>query len=390
MSSVHRNPRSPKGVYYAALRLADGRRAWRSTKTRDKTKARIIADAWQAAEAAAANAELSHDRVLEILNETLKRIGASSIEYVNVKDWLREWLESKQGQIAESSLTAYTQVVDEFIAYLGERGSNRRLDAITTADIEGFIRLLRKEGRCAATINKLVRKYLSAPFEKARKIGKLRFNPVMATSPEKSESLVKETFTGDQVVALLSVADPDWQGMILFAYGSGARLSDCRSLKWSNLDVANRIVTFREKQTQAQAVLGLHADFLDWLSTRPAPDDDDDAPVFPTLADKDIKGRDGLSNTFVELLDKAGIEKRFLRQGNSGKGRPVRALSFHSFRHTAASNVFNQAAIREITRRVTNHAAGGVVDRYIHEDLESIRAATQLIPRLPKLEGEQK
>ena len=96
--------------------------------------------------------------------------------------------------------------------------------------------------------------------------------------------------------------------------------------------------------------------------------------------------RNGLSNTFVKLLDKAGIEKRFLQAGNDGKGRSVRALTFHSFRHTAASNVFNQASLKEITRRVTNHAAGGVVDRYVHEDLDAIRAAVQLIPRLPKTE----
>jgi hypothetical protein len=111
MASVHRNPRSPKGVWYAALRLADGRRVWRSTRTRDKAKAKIITDAWQAAEDAAFNGELSHDRVLEILNETLKRIGASSIKYVTVKGWLREWIESKEGQIAESTLKAYGQVI---------------------------------------------------------------------------------------------------------------------------------------------------------------------------------------------------------------------------------------------------------------------------------------
>jgi integrase len=389
MASIHRNTRAPKGAWYAVLRLADGRRVWRSTKTRDKSKAKIITEAWQAAEDAASNAELSHDRVLEILNETLKRIGASSIEYVTVKDWLREWIESKEGQIAESTLTAYAQAVDEFLDYLGEREATRRLESISTADIEGFVRLLRKDGRSPATINKLVRKYLSAPFEKARKIGKLRFNPVAATAPEKTETLTKDTFTGDQVVALLSVADPDWQGAILFAYGTGVRLSDCKSLKWSNLDVANGIVTFREKKTKAQAVLGLHSDFLDWLSSRPAPEDPD-APVFTTLADKPINGDHGLSNTFIKLCDAAGIEKRLLRQGNDGKGRAVRALTFHSFRHTAATQVFNAAALREITRRVTNHAAGGVVDRYIHEDLESIKAATQLIPRLPKVEGEQK
>jgi integrase len=366
MASVHGNPRSPQGVWYAALRLADGRRVWRSTKTRDKNKAKIITEAWQAAEDAAANAELSRDRVLEILNETLKRIGASSIEYATVQGWLREWIDSKEGQIADSTHKAYVQAVDEFLAYLGEGGGNRRLESITTADIEGFVRLLRKEGRSAGTINKIVRKNLAAPFEKARKIGKLRFNPVMATAPERTEPIVKDTFTGDQVAALLSIADPDWQGVILFAYGTGARLGDCKSLKWSNLDVANGIVVFRELKTKAKAVLGLHPDFLDWLSARPAPEDPD-APVFPTLVGKAMNGAHGLSSMFVELLNKAGIEKRFLRQGNAGKGRAVRALSFHSFRHTAASNVYNEASLREITRRVTNHAARGSVDTYLHQ-----------------------
>ena len=389
MASVHRNPRSPKGVWYCHYTLADGTRACRSTRTRDKTKAKIIADAWQAAEHAASNADLSHDRVLEILNETLKRIGASGIEYVSVEAWLREWIESRDGQIAESTLKSYGQAVAEFLAYLGEHGARRRLESITTADIEGFIRLLRKDGRSASTINKLVRKYLSAPFEKARKVGKIKFNPIMATAPEKSESVEKDTFIGDQIAALLAVADPDWQGAILFAYGTGARLSDVANLRWSNLDVVNSIVAFREGKTKSKAVLGLHLDFLDWVTAQPMPDDPD-APVFPTLAGQPINSTHGLSNTFTALCDAAGIEKRPLREGNAGKGRSVRALSFHSFRHTAASNVFNGAALKEITRRVTNHAAGGVVDRYIHEDLDAIRAATQLIPRLPKLEGQQK
>jgi integrase len=389
MASIHRNSRSPRGVWYACIRLSDGRRVYRSTKTRDRAKAKIICEAWQAAEDAAANGELMHDRVAEILNETLKRIGAASVEYVTVERWLRDWLDSKQGQIAESTFSAYTLAIDEFLAYLGEHGRTRRLESITTADIEGFIRLLRQDGRSASTINKVARKLLSAPFEKARKVGKIKFNPIMATSPEKTEQVAKHTFTGGQVAALLAVADPDWQGLILFAYTTGARLSDCKNLKWSSLDVANGVVVFKEHKTRAQAVLGLHPDFLDWLATRPAPEDPD-APVFPSLASRDINGHTGLSSTFIALIDKAGIERQLLRKANSNRGRNVRALSFHSFRHTAASTVFNAAALKEIARKVTNHAAGGAIDGYIHKDLEAIRAATQLIPRLPKTEGEQK
>jgi integrase len=175
----------------------------------------------------------------------------------------------------------------------------------------------------------------------------------------------------------------------LFAWGSGARLGDVANLRWSSLDIANGLVTFREQKTGATAVIGLHPDFADWLTTRPAPEAID-APVFPTLAGHPINSTTGLSAQFVQIMARAGIETRLLRQGNSGKGRSVRALSFHSLRHSAASNVFNSEAIRETVRRVTNHAAGGSLDNYLHQDVEAIKAAVRLIPRLPRVDGQQK
>ncbi len=382
MASIHRDPRFPKGVWYCAYVLADGRRAMRSTGKRDQKQALIVCQALQQAENELAGGELTKDRLTELFNETLKRLGETPIERVNVKGWLESWVESKESS-APATRSAYQQAVREFLEYLGPRGVTRRLESITERDIEGFIRLLRKEGRGPVTINKL-RKFLSQPFEKARRLGKIRYNPVAGTSPEKSDPTPKETFTGEQVAALVKAAeDSDWAGCVLFGWSCGARLGDCVNLKWSNLDVEAGIVVFREQKTNAKAVIGLHPDFLDWVTTRPVPEEGD-APLFPTLAGKPLNGENGLSNTFIKLLDKAGIERRFLHVGNDGKGRSVRALTFHSFRHTAASNVFNQASLKEITRRVTNHAAGGVVDRYIHEDLEAIREATKLIPRLPR------
>jgi hypothetical protein len=49
--------------------------------------------------------------------------------------------------------------------------------------------------------------------------------------------------------------------------------------------------------------------------------------------------------------------------------------------------VFNAAALREIARRVTNHAAGGVVNLYLHQDLQAIRQAARLVLRLPEKIG---
>jgi len=144
------------------------------------------------------------------------------------------------------------------------------------------------------------------------------------------------------------------------------------------------VVTFKERKGQKAAFLGLHPDFSDWVAEKGSVPDDPEGFLFPTLAGRSHAGEKGLSYEFSALVEKAGIKVRMLRERNTGKGRSLKALSFHSLRHTAASTVFNQSALKEITRRVTNHAAGGVVDRYIHKDLAAIKEAVKLIPRLPK------
>jgi integrase len=384
MAYIQRDPRWPQGVWYAAYRYTDGRRAFRSTRRKNRREAQAIADAWEQAEREAATGDLAKDRVAEILNETLKRIGVSPIERISIKGWLEDWLAAKEVSAKAVSVKAYAVAINEFLRFLGPSASQRRLESISETDIEGFVAHLVESGRSAVTVNKLARKYLSSPFEKARRTGKIKYNPVHGTAPLKTEAkTTKETFSAAQVIALLEVAPNDWQGAILFAYGSGARLGDVANLRWSSLDLENDIVVFTEQKTDAKATIGLHPDFTEWLQRQPSPINRE-LPVFPTLAGQPLAGDSGLSKAFTKLIDAAGIEKRLIRSGNDGKGRSVRALTFHSFRHTAASNVFAQASLKEITRRVTNHAVSGVVDRYIHEDLEAIRAAVALIPRLPK------
>jgi integrase len=381
MASIHRDPRSPKGVWYAAYTTASGRRIFRSTRQRSKSKARLLADAWETAEREAAAGTLSRNRAIEIINETLARSGQAPIERISVKGWLESWLASKKANVSAASHKVYSQVVGEFFEHLGAKGAGRDLETISEIDVQGFLDAIRASGRSATTINKL-RAMLSTPFAQALRAGRISYNPVAATSSAKPDATRKGIFSPEQIVALLRVAPADWRGAVLFSFTTGARLSDTAGLRWSSLDVGNGIVTYRETKTGAQAVVALHADFLNWLSTRPAPERPD-AFVFPELAGKPTAGDGGLSTTFRKLIAKAGIENPLLRARNAGLGNRVRALTFHSLRHTAASSVFNSAALREITRRVTQHAAGGVLDTYLHTDLQSIREAVNLIPRLP-------
>jgi integrase len=381
VASVHKDSRFPKGPWVCYFTRADGTRAKRSTAKHNRKEALVVCHAIQQAEDELASGDLSRDRLQEIFNETLKRLGEAPVKRISIGEWLTDWLDGKES-LAANSKAAYEQVVREFLEYLGEGGVKRRLESITEQDIRGFVRKLRESGRSSATINKLVRKYLSGAFTKAQRLGYIRFNPIGATEPEKSDTARRDTFTPDQVVRLVNAAEGDWKGAILFAWTSGARLLDVANLRWTSLDLVHRIVTFRQRKTNREIIIGLHEDFEDWISQSPAADKGQEF-VFRSLAGKPSNSSVGLSAQFDAIMKRAGVEGRLIREGNDGKGRTLRGLSFHSFRHSAASAIFNQAALKEIASRVTGHS-GAVIDRYIHSDLSAIRAAVSLIPRLPK------
>ena len=364
-------------------RRADGTETTKSTGTRDARRAKIVCDAWQQAEHEAGGKDLTRDRVTRILNETLERLGAGTIERLSIEQWLNQWLAGKT-EISAATRLGYQQVAREFLDYLGAQGSKRRLDSITETDIRGFIAHLESDGRSANTIRKLVRKYLSTAFEKARLTGRITHNPVRAVDPQKVEVSVRDTFTPDQVAELLRHADTDWQGCILVGYSCGCRLQDAANLRWSDLDITSGVICFVQRKTGRKTVVGLHPDFLEWVSARDA-GDNPQSYLFPSLGGRSGAGRNGLSKAFEAIMRRASIQGRMIRERSGAKGRSLSGLSFHSFRHGAVSAVYNAEAVKQVARRVSGHAEKGEVDRYIHENLELIHAATALVPRLPRL-----
>jgi hypothetical protein len=59
------------------------------------------------------------------------------------------------------------------------------------------------EGRTPGTVNKLLKKYLTGPFESARKEGLVDYNPCVAVDALKSKTVAKDVFTPEQVSPLV-------------------------------------------------------------------------------------------------------------------------------------------------------------------------------------------
>ncbi len=368
--------------YYCAYTTPDGRRLKKSTKQTDKAKAWEVCLTFVNAEGAIATHSATEQQLRKVINDALARLGERTLTDPTVKEQIDTWIESKKGAVGAATMLAYRQARDLFLEYLGAR-ANRSVRLLAKKDVVAFRDHLLSEGRTPSTVNKITKKYLTGPMESARKEGLVDYNPFVAADALKAKKVDKDYFRPEQVARLTEVVKGmDWEGAILAGYTTGARLQDIANMKWTSVDTVNCVIRFTERKGDKPVLVGLHPDLKEWIEGQKA-SDDTEAFLFPSLANRSGAGRNGLSKNFESIMKRAGIEGQVLRSADR-KGRSVRSLSFHSFRHGAASQVFNAAALKDIARRVTGHAAKGSIDQYLHDNIEAIRAATDMIPRLPK------
>ena len=377
--------KSPKSPYYICCWTDSSGHRWkRTTRQTDKDKAWTVCLAMIETEKAIGSRAATEPWLRKFVNDTLTRIGERELSNPTIKEQLDTWIANKKGSVSKATALAYEYARDLLLEFLGPR-AGQGIRSLQKSDAIAFRDHLRNEGRTPGTVNTVVKKYLTGPFESARKEGLIDYNPFVAVDALKSKTVAKDVFSPEQVGRLIQVTrETDWEGAILVGYTTGMRLQDVANLRWSSVDVKSGLIAFVQKKGEKRTVIGLHPDLEDWITRRPVPDDPE-ANVFPSLANRSGAGRNGLSKAFERIMQRAGVCGKVLRERTpQGKGRMIQSLTFHSFRHGAATAVFKNAALKDIARRVTAHTSRGVVDRYIHEDIEAIREATNLIPRLPK------
>jgi site-specific recombinase XerC len=178
VASVHKHPRGKSRFWYCAFTGGDGRRQFRSTKQTDRTKARKVCDAWADAAEKARRGELTATASRKILAELVAISSGETLELHSTESWLRDWVASKEGSTAETTLKKYRQTCTAFVDHLGPR-AGASLGSVSPSDITKFRDRLLAEGRKAKTVN-LAKDVLNIPFEAARRQGVIAFNPVAA------------------------------------------------------------------------------------------------------------------------------------------------------------------------------------------------------------------
>ncbi|MHB8521846.1 MAG: tyrosine-type recombinase/integrase [Limisphaerales bacterium] len=386
MASLHRDSRGKSPFWYCAFTQADGTRCFKSTKKTKRKDAEEVARGWQRAVDLARGGALTEIQVRKIIDEIYERANGEALNFASTADFLKQWTESKELTAAKSTARRYRDVLVAFAAQLGPK-AQRSLGAITPADIAAFRDLQVKEGKANKTANMAV-KTLRIAFNVARRQGMILANPAEAVDSLPENSATRDTFTRDQIKALLAVVDNEWRGMILFGAYHGLRLGDAARLTWANMDMERKSIRFypqkeRKRGTRHELEIPMHPDVEDYLLALPVRSNRPDAPIFPALSRKKGTGANGLSNTFTNLMVKAEIYREAARDKVEGKGRRVFGLSFHSLRHTAISELANSGVSKERRMLLSGHKSN-VHERYTHHDLESLRGDVERVKSLVK------
>jgi integrase len=403
MATLIEDPQGRSPYWICVCSVAEGgkpKRVWRTTKIRVKPvegdkhpdgkkvtqrdlkeRAEHVCRGIEDAMRLERDGDVTEANLRRILSETLKRATGRTLEDPTVASWLEQWIETKAGAIGERTKLKYVQVKDAFLRSLGRR-REAKLESIGLKDFLDFRNHLLAEGRSPQTADQLVRKVLASPFTLAVKLGMLSMNPLVGLPPLRSTRIEKGVFTGEEISKLIAAASLDWRGTILVGFFTGARLKDVCNLRWSNVDLEKRLITFRAGKTGQLITVAIHPELEEHLLGLKS-SDDPKSFLFPSLAGKSGGGKSGLSMAFKRIMERAGVDAGVGRVRSGVKGRSFSLRSFHSLRHSFTSALAKAGVSQELRQKLTGHASAEMNSLYTHHEIETIRQAVSAIPRLP-------
>ena len=164
---------------------------------------------------------------------------------------------------------------------------------------------------------------------------------------------------------------------------TGARCGDLCLLRWSSVDMQNRVIRFVPHKTAHSSHKIVEIPIGDVLFEALSSVDQSTDYVLPNVAYRYQHNSGGISRDTKKLLVAAG-----LKPNDSGTTRRVLAVSrmgFHAFRHTAASLMICNGVNPLVVRDLLGHTSVDMTAHYTHVNMETKREALQNLNVLPCL-----
>jgi integrase len=141
-----------------------------------------------------------------------------------------------------ATLRGYRQALD---AYVLPVFGDRKLNRVTTADLQHLVDRWQAEGQAASTIRNSI-KPLQAIYRRARSRGGLAVNPTHDLELPTPRAKEVEIVTPEVAAELLAAVPPEDRALWATALYAGLRYGELRALRWGAVDLAEGTIRVRE------------------------------------------------------------------------------------------------------------------------------------------------
>lgn len=332
----------------------------------------------------------SEEEIIREKERVRRNNGAKNVlENIPFKDWLNEWYEIKKKEITTSTFLDYSfRINKHVIPFMGETP----LSKITPATIRLVI------NKTTGNRNKkYIFTLLNAILQQAYVDGILRRNPCIAVKAPKYKKAEKSIISEQEFNLLLSFAkSKQYKNMFILAYYTGMRRAEICSLKWKDIDFNNKIIriTSSAKKAESGYIIGepktensirdilLSKSELNALKQQYLYQQENflkhgtkvtmyDFVFTSRLYFNKMISPPAVSRIFEQIKNKSGIRKH---------------ITFHSFRHTHATNLLEYGvSVKAIQARLGHSTPNITLSNYTHNTDKMQSDIVSILNKIPKI-----
>ena len=354
-----------------------GKRRNRSTGTPVRKMAEKIAAEFEKA----AKLKRTARQTRSVISELHKEITGDEIRVTTMREFVAEWLESKQGVVAESTLTFYKGCTKKFLDWLGAKADLDIADVSPQQIVE--FRAHEEALFEPKTVNHEL-KCLRMVFKAAKRDAFISEKPTeFVESVRDRRQKNKRAFTVEELRRVLASSSGEWKSMVFFGLYTGQRLGDVATLRWTSINLVRNEISLNTGKTGRYVVIPIPPALRRHIDTLQPPKSHD-APVhsiaFETVERQKKTG--GLSNQFADILAAAGLRaKKAHRKSASGKVQRE-PLSFHSLRATATTMLHEAGIPASVAQALIGHDSSEIHQDYVRVGMDALRRAADALPDL--------
>ena len=147
---------------------------------------------------------------------------------------------------------------------------------------------------------------------------------------------------------------------------TGLRCGDLCRLKWSQIDLTNRLIRLSPSKTRKSSRCQVAIPIAEQLYVELNFISKHSEYLMPEVSNRYQSNPDGIFKDTIKLITKAGIQATEAPEPNSHRKRSIVRYSFHSFRHTFATILIENGASPMAVSKVLGHSTLAMTNRYVH------------------------